>query len=482
MIHIKTTFKYIVDNIAKKYALYAFYEDKHFTDTLGYFDDDTSFNVKDKFDGKENEKIEFLYKLLNKPIYYKLIPSYDDQKDYAYNNNLTDESLITGSYFDLGLSYSISYRVAKAIKGGVSYSVDSFASKKEISLSPFNMFNIEVSLTHYDDLNDSDKYTRTFTDELNTTLRLKYKKIYLKQVQNEVIDSTVPFYTERNTLQDIYIEFKKYRKKFFSISRLFARECGVVPIPIEHLVMHLGYTLKDIKDLMLQVKQKKYNFIFAGFGGTGVNTAYWLTEFSQATGVTNLFKNVYIYDSDTIELSNVFRFPDISIDDWCKNYYYHRNPNKIALYTHNMSIALQSSKSIKVYALNLDKSYLKNIYYGSNSSLVNPLILYGSPDLVSRRDFISIRGLLPNFNIIYATHKDNSCLVEVNPTKELDTNLANESYGMVELNIFFMNQIRMAIKLLEVLASGDFSSSEFNYSFADNKDRNAIPKSYKYIF
>lgn len=487
MIHIKTTFKYLDNTTTKDYILYAFYSDNQFRDILGYDGDDITFNVKDKFDKEENKKIEFLYKLLNRPIYYKLIQSFEDPKEHIYKSKLMDESLITGSYLNIGYYRPIGYKIANAMGKKTSYDVDTLIPSDEILISPYNMFDIEVKVTYYEDLSNGYneyvyKYITSFTNELNTILRLKYKRVYLEKIQNEVVDSTIPFYIEKYTLPYVDTEFKKYHKKLFSISRLFAREFNILPIPIEHLVMHLGYTLKDIKNLMLQVKKKKYNFIFAGFGGTGVNTAYWLTELSQATSVTGLFKNVYVFDDDYIELSNVLRFPDIDVDCWRKNSYSHINPNKISLYTHNMYVALQSSKTINLYGTELDKSYIRNIHYKSKSSLINPLILYGSPDLVSRRDFISIRESLPNFNIIYATHKNNSCLVEVNPTEELDTNLASESYGVVELNIFFMNQIRMAIKLLEVLASGDFSSSEFNYSFADNKDREPIPRSYKYIF
>lgn len=485
MIHIKTTFKYLNDN-TREYKLCAFYSDSQFLDVLGYHGVDTTFDIEDKF-AKKNKKIEFLYALLNKPIYYKLLLSSENIKDQTYKSKLTDKSLVTGSYLDLGYSATIRYEVSNAIGKRISYDIDALPYNKEILLSPYDMFDVKVKVTHYEDINGDyseyiNRYTDSFTNELNRVLGLKYKKVYPKYSQNEVVDSAIPFYIENYTLQGVGAKFKKYRKKFFSISRLFAREFDVLPIPIEHLVMHLGYTIKDIKNLMLQVKKKKYNFLFAGFGGTGVNTAYWLTELSQATGVTSLFKNVYVCDNDSIELSNVLRFPDINIDGWQRNCFYYKNPNKISLYTHSMSIALQSSKTINLRESKLITFDIKNIHYKSKSSLVNPLILYGSPDLVSRREFISIRGFLPNLNIIYATHKNNSCLVEINPTEELDTNLASESYGMIELNIFFMNQIRMAIKLLEVLASGDFSSSEFNYSFADNKDRKPIPKSYKYIF
>lgn len=54
-------------------------------------------------------------------------------------------------------------------------------------------------------------------------------------------------------------------------------------------------------------------------------------------------------------------------------------------------------------------------------------------------------------NFIGATHANTSCSLWLNPKQDQDIQV--ESYGMIQLGGFFMNQLRLAIGLLEVLAS-----------------------------
>ena len=64
-------------------------------------------------------------------------------------------------------------------------------------------------------------------------------------------------------------------------------------------------------------------------------------------------------------------------------------------------------------------------------------------------------------NFIAATHANTSCSLWLNPKQEQDIQV--ESYGMIQLGAFFMNQLRMAIGLLEVLATRtNFSEQDQN--------------------
>jgi hypothetical protein len=69
-----------------------------------------------------------------------------------------------------------------------------------------------------------------------------------------------------------------------------------------------------------------------------------------------------------------------------------------------------------------------------------------------------------NLNLITATHGDDDASLILNPVNQSD--LQVESYGMIKLTTFFMNQIRLAIGLLELLAS-DQDLSERNKKILD---------------
>ena len=82
-------------------------------------------------------------------------------------------------------------------------------------------------------------------------------------------------------------------------------------------------------------------------------------------------------------------------------------------------------------------------------------IIYGAPSLSARAEMTEFG------NFIAATHANTSCSLWLNPKQEQDIQV--ESYGMIQLGAFFMNQLRMAIGLLEVLATRtDFTEQDQN--------------------
>ena len=91
--------------------------------------------------------------------------------------------------------------------------------------------------------------------------------------------------------------------------RGFANLLEIKPIPTIDLIEMLGYTKEQIATLLTNVKKKELTMVFMGFGGVGLNTAYWLTEFSIMCNIQSIFKKVYAYDKDTVSLDNLFRMP-----------------------------------------------------------------------------------------------------------------------------------------------------------------------------
>lgn len=100
-----------------------------------------------------------------------------------------------------------------------------------------------------------------------------------------------------------------------------------------------------------------------------------------------------------------------------------------------------------------------------NAKPSNTNIFYGAPD-------INTRSIMKDRNIplLAGTHGDDDVSLTLNPTQ--DTQLQRESYGMIKLTTFFLNQIRLTIALLEYLAS-DYDLSEsnktlLNYSYGND--------------
>ena len=209
----------------------------------------------------------------------------------------------------------------------------------------------------------------------------------------------------------------------------------------------MGYTKTDIKRLFASVRSKKLTLNMVGYGGTSVNTMHWLYEMSKMVFAINTFKQIKIWEPDTIEVSNLLRFP---IDTSSSLKTYHRSsPAYVGVPKTDM--ANGELERLSTEKPEIHKSYLTTAadfspYQQSNHTILPAdQIVYGAPDITTRQ------RLAPYGNFISATHSDSSCRIDLNP--EQDDTLQVESYGMISLSAFFMNQLRMAIGLLELLGS-----------------------------
>jgi len=277
-------------------------------------------------------------------------------------------------------------------------------------------------------------------------------------LSNVVIDSFVPKLMYSTNLRLEYMrEQANFPSTSVAISPWFADQFGVKQITTEQMCRILGYSLKDIKKLLTAVKARNYSISFAGYGGTGVNTIHWLTEMSKMTHTIGLFKDITIYEEESAEASNLLRFPKhplkaspIANNRWRYDNSVPRNSHKLCLVSQDeMNILCKGKYVLHDYYLTKDSNlfrrdynYVNRVY--SDYYLPENHIIYGAPSLEARQQFSEVGSF------ISATHANNTCSLHLNPTQ--DTDIQTESYGVIQLAPFFMNQLRMAIGLLETLA------------------------------
>lgn len=240
-------------------------------------------------------------------------------------------------------------------------------------------------------------------------------------------------------------------KDRYVISEYFSKSFGIRQLPFKFMLQTLNISDAKLKSLVLAVKRKNLNFIFAGFGGTGTNTAYWLHKILDHTGDVYLFNKVYVHDDDKIELHNIFRFPqDISASTAKYKSDLYDNRNSLG---RRYSISKSRLEFVDPDSTH-DLATLENFDhpdYNVRQVFNESTIIYGAPDLETRK-----QAALTNCKFIAATHGGNSCSMTVRP--EIDENIQTEGYGVIHLNTFFWNQLAMAIGLLEFLASDDIIS------------------------
>lgn len=273
-------------------------------------------------------------------------------------------------------------------------------------------------------------------------------------LSNVVLDSFLPGLLYKYNLDINHLkERETFPKTAVCISPLLAELLEIKRVPTDQLIRILGYSIQDIKDLMTTVKNKQLDFIFAGVGGTGMNGAYWLDELSKLTNTINLFNSIYVYEKENIEFSNTLRFP-LPLSTYYKN----RINDKIGVVMPLLS-RLSTKKIQPRYSYLTKENYPWELFSDDKAS--SNTVIYGAPGL-EYRNSLSAMG-----NFICATHASNSCSIWLNPTQT--ESIEVESYGMIQLGGFFMNQLRMTIGLLELLASDiplDSRDREFlNYTF-----------------
>lgn len=298
--------------------------------------------------------------------------------------------------------------------------------------------------------------TKTFTkDYLKEQIRARYGFFNrpTNGLSNVVLDSFIPGLLYKYDMNESkLLENETFPKSSVCISPLLASMLNIKQVPTDELIKILGYTTKDITNLMKQVKAKDLHFVFAGVGGTGMNGAYWLDELSKLTNVINMFKTITVFEKENIEFSNILRFP-IPLSSYYKSGHSAAKLNLVMPFLSRLT-----SRKINTYEkyLSRDGNYYSlpsEIFHQNWNSNTRKYdltsrantVIYGAPGIEYRNELSKIG------NFVCATHASNSCSIWLNPTQTESIEI--ESYGMIQLGPFFMNQLRMVIGLLELLAS-----------------------------
>ena len=299
------------------------------------------------------------------------------------------------------------------------------------------------------------------------------------KVRNLIVDSFLPqyFIKHKFNLENIQKEFRNISSTATMIHRGFARMLGIRELPLDDMLAMIGYTKERITELLTNVRAKKFNIAFAGYGGVGTNTIYWLTELCNMTNIQGLFNKIIISDFDKLSLDNVFRMPNPFKTFSAINHKYmlfnsSTNSYIDTEYRYNSLYKTQTIPENSLKALSTKAPYYENRKLRGQTFLVKHIrdiydwIVYGAPDIESRKVLSEVINKDPSEYSNYwdsylakrikvfisATHGDDICELSINPTYlENESNLMIESYGIIQLNVFFFNQLRLAISFLEAL-------------------------------
>jgi hypothetical protein len=307
----------------------------------------------------------------------------------------------------------------------------------------------------------------TKTIEIGECIADKFKVRYADMDEKEfgssnmVIDAYYPNYIRRSLLNMNVANSLSARAS--AISPFIANELGVYQIQIEDLTKMLGFKKQDIKAILNAVKSKDINLVLIGLGGTGMNFMHWATELCNYANTINIFNSIQILEDDMLDITNIPRFPqNISNRSFSEN----ADMQKINLID---DVSVLSKTKIKKFNTRFNEGTFKYLYLKHDNH-----VFYGAPDIKTRELFSKVS--LKDKIFISGTHGNDDCQLYIRPVQNSD--LQVESYGMINLSVFFMNQIKLTIEFLKLLGSNeDLLESRLimEYSFSkEYKDGNIL--------
>lgn len=250
------------------------------------------------------------------------------------------------------------------------------------------------------------------------------------------------------------------------LSPQFAAISGRPCVPTEEMVKWLGVPKKAIKEALLELKEKQITLVMIGYGGYGINTLYYLNELCRITGVTNIFKHLAILEEDVLSFSNTLRIaPDINAQP-CKAM---DKPSKLEIFAN----AAESYDGVICESISLVAERFTTEMVTEIFDNIENVVYLGAPDFETRK-------VLEDKNFIFGGHSNNDVVCVSRPV--VDEGITTESYGTINLNVFFLNMLRGAIELPKLLALDELPTNEllFRYNVAEAKIK--VPSTYTLTF
>lgn len=252
---------------------------------------------------------------------------------------------------------------------------------------------------------------------------------YISSGGKNIVDRNLPLYEKFDS------DFRRYS----CFSELTEKRLGATVISDKVLMDMLETTITEIKKVLNAVKKKKYLLALAGMGGSGTNFIHWTYRLANIISVRGIFSDVIMYDRETFETSNVYRIPFL-LDSYGSTMKVHMIPKR-----YDMTLSISEISKITAY---INDTAIESLEYAMDR--LRPII-YGAPSVNARA--MMTESKVPFFA---ATHQDNRATLVLNPAIEND-GLVMETYGKINLNTFFYNQLVMTWEFLKYLAKSSYA-------------------------
>lgn len=339
--------------------------------------------------------------------------------------------------------------------------------------------------------------TENVYDNFKSKLRRKYavKRISSKQfktfrgINNRfIIDNTIIHHMTTHVNKYYYdwiIEGRKYitiNPKLIELIPLITRHYASIdiePISIEAAMKFANISTKKCEKYLKKLTQNNFNILLLGLGGVGNSFLYWLNELLKYFNIKEpIFNNLILIDGDIVEYHNLYRLPfwnsDIELNDKDQTL------SKIEMTIQTLKLNNAEYMYKNIHSINKfieSKEDLDDIL-----NIVNDdLIIYGAPT-ISTRQMLCIEQQNKKFNIAYSLNQNNVATLGWNTDYSENLELANETYGTLNVSTFLLNQLAITYKFIESIAINKYEDTEIKTLEMDKEINSKTILGLKYYY
>ncbi len=221
----------------------------------------------------------------------------------------------------------------------------------------------------------------------------------------------------------------------YCLSERVSEDMNAKQLHISELTAMLGYTKTDITKILQAAKNKELSIILVGLGGTGSNFLHWLYKLCEWTGKKQIFTTLKGYDDDDFDTPNLLRIPF--------------NPENEATISSKKALCIPGKFKVIAQSSQFAEARLTADNLSYTTTEKRRTFIYGAPDIGTRE---WLTGL--DMQFFAATHRDNEYSIVANP--DVDNELMMETYGKINLSMFFLNHLSMTLDFLSHIGNPDF--------------------------
>jgi len=234
----------------------------------------------------------------------------------------------------------------------------------------------------------------------------------------------IPLLSRIVTKPSVSYDEKQIRsQKCVALTDSCAEYLDVRKIPDKVILKFISHSKTELRGVLSKLKKRKHQLFVLGVGGSGSNLLYWMSEFARIADYDGLFKSIWVADNDKYEFDNLPRIPFV--------------PTNGTLKINSIPTRLMNRLTPKA---------IYDDYY--TSTFPTDHIIVGAPDMATRQR-LQARG----HNWFALTHKGRYISLRINPP--VDVGFLNETYGLIALEKFYLNQMFAAFEFIKFLADVD---------------------------